>query len=1044
MNLKTFILSATLLCSAVIHAQETRAISGIVLDEEGEAVIGATVSSLPDKKVLTATDIEGGFSLSVPTGSTAIAVSSVGYKSVTVPLTADNHYKIVLGIDAQMLDETVVVGYGSVRKSTLSNSQSSVEGKDIADRNVTNVASAIQGMMAGVEVSSGSGAPGADVNIVIRGAASINADATPLYVVDGIPVDNISDLNVQDIKSIDVLKDAASSAIYGSRGANGVVLITTRHPDAKEKLTIQLSASWGIQSIERHVDVLSPEEWMQWRTKVNDIYYMTDPEGKLGLSQGAYTPEITDSYETRLEKLGKFQYNAINDPRWTVPGYPGLALIDWQSEFFRLAPIQNYNFSISNSGDKTRYRVSLGYIDQQGIATGTSFVKLSARASLETVFNNHFSFNFTVSPSYQKTSGGSSLNGKNRQGAMTLAMVPVTEEEAGVKSGAEPYPGYTWGSSRVSPVEYMRKSTYEQESTAAKTQASIIYSIIKGLSLEGTVSLDFNTRMTSQFIPSSVTSKWEAGEGVNTTASERTIRGLGYMVQILGKYNRSWNEVHNLDALLGYSFEHRQNKELSAAASDFPDNSLPVFNINDETVTAASYSPGTPTRLVSMFVRAQYDWDGIVSVMGSIRRDGSSRLGKNNRWGWFPAVSVAFNVNRFGFWREESVINQLKVRASWGNNGNNRIPQSAALGILESANYSVNNSSVVNGFAQAQLNNLDLGWEKTSSLDFGVDLGLFSNRLQLTLDFYDKTTQSLLYKVRTPAVLGFDAVWSNIGHISNRGFELELRTMNNWGKFQWNLSANIAYNHNKVTSLGNANETIYGGQSNTQVLRVGQPLNSYYMYDAVGVYQTRDDLLRFPRMSNSVLGDVRYRDVNDDGIIDDRDRTLVGKPRPDFTYGLRNSFKYGNWDFSFLFTAQTGGKILSLLGRTIDRPGMGSNLNVLSHWKDMWISEEEPGDGKTPGLFNSNTGQFYDTRWLYSTDFIKLKNVSVGYSLKFKKGQVKNLRFTLTGENLLMWDDYSGGFSPEANQGTTATAGNFDYGCYPQARTITIGAQATF
>lgn len=1044
MNLKVLLIPVLLLCVELLNAQNTRTITGFVSDDDGEIVIGATVSSLPDKKSVTVTDLEGNFSLEVPEGTTGIAVSSVGYKPASISLSSKNHYNICLSIDSQLLEETVVVGYGSVRKSTLSNSQSSINGEDIADRNVANVASAMQGLMAGVEVSSNSGAPGSDINIVIRGAASINADATPLYVVDGVPVDNISDLSVQDIKSIDVLKDAASSAIYGSRGANGVVLITTKHPKVGDKLSIQASASFGVQSLERYVDVLSPEEWIEWRTKVNDIYYMTDPEGKLGLSKGKYSPEISDDYDTRLNKLGKFQYNAMNDPRWSQEGYPGLQLIDWQKEFFRLAPIQNYNFSISNSGDKTRYRISLGFIDQQGIATNTRFVKATARASMETVFNNHFSFNFTVAPSYQKSYGGTSLNGKNKQGAMTLAMVPLVEEEAGIQSGAEPYDGYAWGGTRVSPIEYMKQSTYEQESTGAKTLATAVYTVFPGLSAEATASLDFNARMTDQFTPSSVTSKWESGEGVNTTASERVIRGLGYMVQLLGKYSKSWNDIHNLDVLLGYSFEHRRNKELSAAASNFPDNSLPVFNISDETITAATYSTGTPTRLVSLFARAQYDWDGIVSVMGSIRRDGSSRLGRNNKWGWFPALSAAFNVNRMNFWPEQNVVNQLKIRASWGNNGNNRISQNAALGILESANYSAGNSSIINGFAQGQLDNYDLGWEKTRSIDLGVDLGFLNNRIQLTVDYYDKTTQSLLYKVKTPAVLGFDAVWSNVGHILNRGFEIELRTMNNWGKFRWNLSANIGYNYNEVTSLGNDNETIYGGQSNTQVLQVGQPLNSYYMYDAVGVYQTRDDILRYPRMSNTVVGDVRYRDVNDDGIIDDRDRTLVGKPRPDFTYGLKNTFKYGNWDLSFLFTAQTGGKILSLLGRTIDRPGMGANLNVLSHWKNMWISEEMPGDGKTPGLFNSNTGQYYDTRWLYSTDFIKLKNVSLGYSFKFKNKSIKNLRLTVTGENLLMWDKYTGGFSPEANQGTTATAGNYDYGCYPQARVISFGAQATF
>lgn len=292
-------------------------------------------------------------------------------------------------------------------------------------------------------------------------------------------------------------------------------------------------------------------------------------------------------------------------------------------------------------------------------------------------------------------------------------------------------------------------------------------------------------------------------------------------------------------------------------------------------------------------------------------------------------------------------------------------------------------------------------------------------------------------------MLGFTQAWGNIGSIRNKGFELELTTQNLTGKLKWTTSLNVSYNKNKVLSLGDDNSTVFTGyDKTTQVFMVGQPLRSFYMYDAVGVYQTQADLQKYPVMQNTKVGDVRYRDANGDGVISDSDRTLMGKPDPDYTFGMTNTFKYKNFDLSILITGQTGGHIYGVLGRAMDRPGMGANINVLAHWKNMWKSEAEPGDGKTPGIDNANTGQFYDSRWLYSTDFIKIKNITLGYRLPFKKKFIQNARVYLSGENLLMWDKYDGGFSPEANN--AGSSGDYDYGSYPQARVITLGVNVTF
>jgi len=560
--------------------------------------------------------------------------------------------------------------------------------------------------------------------------------------------------------------------------------------------------------------------------------------------------------------------------------------------------------------------------------------------------------------------------------------------------------------------------------------------------LEATGSYIFSSQHRRIFTPSSVLKKWEVGEGYHTSANRSDTRSHKYLFQTILNYNRTFRK-HTVGLMAGYSMESSSGASSSLSAKQFADNSLEVFTLNDQAITGASATLTTPSRLLSYFGRFQYEYDNRYLLTASIRRDGSSRFGRENRWGTFPAVSAAYRVSNEKFWPKDFVMNQLKVRASWGLNGNNSISNGAALGLMESANYSL--GSLVNGFAPSSIDNEKLGWEKTHSWNIGIDLGFFNNRIVLAADYYDKTTKDLLYKVSVPAIMGFTKAWGNIGSIGNRGFELELTTQNLTGKLNWSTSLNVSYNKNEVKSLGEDNTTVFIGysDSNTQVFMVGQPLRAYYMYDAVGVYQTKEDLKKYPTMTNSQVGDVRYRDANDDGVINDQDRTLVGKPSPDYTFGFTNSFRYKDFDLSILLTAQTGGKLYSVLGRAMDRPGMGASINVLAKWKNMWRSEEEPGDGKTPGIDNKNTSSLYDSRWLYSTDFIKIKNITLGYRIPVKRFKyLSSARLYMSAENVWMWDKYDGGFSPESNNG--GKTADYDYGAYPQPRTITLGVNVTF
>lgn len=1003
-----------------LSAQD-RVITGIVVDELDEPAIGASIN-VPDAQIGIMAGLDGDFTLTVPESTKQVQVSYIGYKTQLIPLSnfnGTNPLTIHLEQDAVGLDKVVVVGYGTAKKGDLTGSISSIKSDKLDDRDNENVLGTLQGQLAGVEITNVSGAPGGEMEVHIRGAASINASDAPLYVVDGIPVDDLNDLNPSDIESIDVLKDASSSAIYGSRGANGVLLIKTKRAKSDEKLSVSIQASFAIQQMEKKLDVMTPEEWIAWRTDYNNRNYVNQ-YGYLGAT-------AADDYAVRMAFTGgNLRTNMINDPRWSMPGYGGLQLIDWQDEAFRLAPKQNYTLSVAGSGDKTNYRVSLGYINQQGIAINTSYQRITARANLETKFWNKFTFGINIAPS-ASTNKGTSPSALN-----IISMVPVAEPEAGIYTGAEPYSNYKWAGSRVSPVAILEETQNTVEDYRVNSSAFLRYEIIDGLKVELTGSYNFRSGQTRSFVPSSISNRWTTGEGYYATANRYDLRSHKYLGQLVANYDKDWGD-HRFGAMLGASIESANSYATRLSATHFPDNMVPDFNMSDVDLTTAYASTGYPVRMASFFGRVSYEYAGRYMGTVSLRTDGSSKFGKDKRWGWFPAVSLGWRISQENFWPKNEVLTNLKLRASWGANGNNSISDGAALGLMSSANYSFGNT-LNNGYAPVSLDIPDLTWEKVYSWNWGVDIGFLNNRITLSADYYRKNTKDLLYQVTVPGVIGFSKIWDNIGEVFNEGVELEITSVNIQKPLKWTTTFNMSFNRNKVVDLGN-NETVFVND-NLQVLQVGQPLRSFYMYDAVGVYQFQEDLYRYPVRNGTQLGDVRYRDVNDDGVIDDNDRTLVGKPDPDFVFGMTNKFNWRNWDLSIALTAQCGGWLYSVSpGRYIDNPGMGYSQNLFSWWQNCWWSEDEPGDGKTPAI-DSTTGELRDTRWLYKSDYFRIKNITLGYRLPLAKKSkyVKSVRFYLAVENVWRWDCYPGGYSPE-NRGNNA---------YPQARTFSLGANLNF
>lgn len=1004
-------------CVLTTQAQEAqRTIQGTVTDENREPAIGATVV-VTGTQNMTVTGLNGEFKLTIPANAEQMEISYIGYRKEIVRLTGKDRFDIQLQVDNVALEEVVVIGYGTAKKGNVTGAIATMKGDRIEDRTNENVLSSLQGQLAGVEISTNSGAPGGELEVHIRGAASINASDQPLYVVDGIPVDDLNSLNPDDIESIDVLKDASSSAIYGSRGANGVILIKTKTAEKSEKATVQFSASFGIQQMEKKLDVLTPQEWMEWRSAYNNRKYV-EQYGPMGAT-------ANDDYEMRLAFTGgSVNTRMVNDPRWTMPGYGGLMLIDWQDAVFRLAPKQNYSLSLSNSTDRSNYRVSLGYIDQQGIATATSYKRLNMRVNLQTTLFDRITIGLNLAPSVSWNKGDDA-NAVN-----ILTMTPVAEPEAGLYTGAEPYEHYRWAGSRVSPLAILEQTDETTEDARINSSAFIRANIGGGLRAEVTGSYNFRSTQERSFSPSSISNRWTTGEGYYATADRRDNRRHAFLFQTVLNYDRTFGR-YTIGGMAGFSLESSTSYTSRLSATHFPDNLVADFDMTDVDLTNAYASTGYPVRMASFFGRLQYEYDNRYLLTMSLRRDGSSKFGKNRRWGMFPAVSAAYRISNERFWPEEAFVSSLKLRGSWGANGNNSISDGAALGLMESGNYSLG-GTLMNGYVPVSLDIDDLTWEKVYSWNIGTDFSLFNNRISVSLDYYEKKTKDLLYRVTMPGIIGFSTMWDNVGEIENKGFEVELQTQNLTGALKWNTSFNLSYNTNKVTDLGN-NESIFSN-SNTQVLMVGQPMRSFYMYDAVGVYQYAEDLRKYPIRRGTQLGDVRYRDVNDDGRIDDSDRTLVGKPNPDFTMGLTNKFTYKGFDLSILCTAQFGGMLYSMSpGRYMDNPGMAYSQNVFSWWKNMWISEEQPGDGKTPGL-ESTTGELRDTRWLYSSDYIRIKNITLGYRIPINRRIARNARVYLAVENVWMWDKYDGGYSPE-NKGNNA---------YPQARTYTFGMNFTF
>lgn len=1063
-------LMMSLFC-AIGFAQKT--IHGTVVDTSGEPVIGASV--VVGKGTGTVTDFNGEFTMKVDDNAT-IKVSYVGYETQTVSVTGKTEFTITLKEDATTLDDVVVIGYGSVKKRNLTSAVAKMDDKGIKDRPLARAEQALQGQLAGVTVRTETGEPGADQKIRVRGAASVNASSDPLYVVDGVPMNTLSSINPSDIQSIEVLKDAASAAIYGSRGSNGVVIVTTkRGKDGKPTVTFDVSVGW--QTPEKKLDIMTSEEWMEYRIKWTDAQYLNQAKSK------GVEASISDDNATRMKNLGLTNpnYNYIFDDRWfqyvspeirAAHNYDAnageLDLLDWQDRAFRSAMIQNYNVGVTGGTENLSYLVSGGYMKQDGLVVGTDYQRMTLRANVESKINKYISIGLNLAPTYIIANNSGVANGKDSRIHHVLSSVPVSEKGVGYLTNVQPNTKYNWAGSAASPVAYLETNINKSNRMRLLGNAFLRITPLDGLRVELSGAANYYDVDGQTYVYTSTNANWAQGEGMQSSGGHSTSRVWSTLLQALVNYDKEFGK-HGVSLMAGTSREEtnvgfKTNQTYKAPFAN--DAITGSFNGNIVTPNANTVVEQTPDKLVSVFGRAQYNFDERYMISASLRWDGGSVFGGDNKWGIFPAVSAGWMISSEPFWKNWNIgfINTLKLRASYGVTGNNNISNTAAYATLAAVTY-----AGAAGYNANSLGNADLGWEKTHSTDVALDLALLNNRIQLSFDWYTKTTKDLLYQVPVAGASGFTKIWGNLGEISNKGFDIEINTHNLTGKFTWDTSFNASYNKNEVVSLGTDDTPIHAGFNGvgdganaSNILEVGHAVNEFYMYEAIGVWRTQAEIdayaaecgvdkVTFNGKTNKP-GDIRYRDVNHDGNIDlQNDRVYLGQPTPKWTFGMTNSFTWNNFDASFLLTAQTGGKIFGCFGRAIDRPSMGAGTNVMDCWTTAWWSEEDQGDGSTPYILSTTTGGQVDSRWLWSSNYLSLKNLTIGYTIPFKNTKIlKKMRIYFSGENLLRFDSYYNGYSPEiSNAGGSSVPGGanalgIDYGGYPTARSFTFGANITF
>lgn len=1014
-KLSTIVIAVFLmLCCGHMALAQSSVVSGIIKDENDATMQGVNVAVKGSSKGVTS-DATGKFSIAIAGKTATLAISYVGYATQEVQVSAGKNIEVSLKRDVNMLSDVVVIGYGSQRKKDVTGSVASIDLSVTKDVPVANPGRLLVGQAPGVSVRQPTGRPGGEFEINVRGLGSLGAGSQPLYVVDGFPVGNQlgQNINPNDIDNISILKDAVSTAIYGARGSNGVVLITTKNAKTGQA-SLNVTANYGIQNIpsSRKTKVLNGQDFAQFKKDIfmDKIRYFEQREPSIDeVPMDFRYPEQT--------KISTNWYDAI---------------------LHNNAPFQNYNVTLSQGNNNFHSLLSAGYVGQQGILTNTKFDNLSVRANIDGKVNDFISMGLKVNGSYATNNLANATEGRDNIVGSSLIMdprAPVFNEDGS-------YNAYIGGHDGIfgfpNPVQSLKQISTRQETGQLLSNGFVEISFLRNFKFKTSASALLNYVNYKQYVPS-----FMAGENAppprDASETDQALNTRNYSADQLLTYSNNFGE-HRINVLVGYTAQEETTKSLNGNGSQFPNDLTPYLN-SAALKSAGSSEYGWSTNAV--FGRINYAFADKYLLSGTFRREGSSRFGEQNKYGNFPAFSAGWRVINEKFMSHVSWLSDLKLRGSWGITGNNNIGNYSSLAFMSNNNYIFGNN-LARGQIVTSLANPSLGWEKSKQLDLGLDFAFFHDKLSFTAEFYNKITSDMLLPIQVPSISGFTTYLSNVGEVQNKGFEFSTRYRTKVNQVGLWANANISINKNKVLEIRGNNDQIlngdfYGGYN---ISRVGRPIGMLYGFKMLGIFQNQAEIDKSPKQDGAIPGVYKYLDADGDGVIsyDTKDMVEIGNPWPKFTYGLTVGGDYKNFDWSILLNGASGYDIYRVIeASTMNMDGV---FNVLEESKLRWRSEQNPGSGKYATTNTWKWERESNSRYVYSGSHLWVKNISLGYTLNKRHLPFKSLRVYASVDNFLLFTNYPGA-NPEVNNRGGINPG-LDDESYPLARTFTFGLNFNF
>ncbi|MDN5202450.1 TonB-dependent receptor [Fulvivirgaceae bacterium BMA10] len=1002
-----------------VHAQTT--VRGTVKNEIGTGLPSANVL-IKGTSTGTVTDLDGKFQLENVSENTILIVSYLGYVTQEVAVGNNSIVDVQLEPDLSHLAEVIVVAYGEQKTKLVTGSVAAIEAEELKELPLATIQQKLQGRLAGVQINQTTGRPGGGTSVRIRGAASISAGNQPLYVVDGLPINGgLNNLNPNEVEDISVLKGAAAASLYGSRAANGVVLVTTKQAKKGQEASVNATLTSGVGQIPEYLtpDLLNAKEWvthMSWYWEDRVRYQNVDPAN---IPEIFRNPEAYDGPDT-----------------------------DWYDELLRSSLYQDYSVSfIDGSGSVLTSNVAT-FHNERGNVLNSDFQRFSLRSNNTFQANDNLKVGFNMAPTFTQNNGVQGTDGRYQLIWTAVITPPIFDPNQRDPDGTlvdnfldNPAPVWSIPNAKNRLLETTQKSS----SLRLLSNVFAELDFLKDFKFRTALSVDYLSWKSRFYNPSNVgLAPWHFNLPIIASGGSSSGTQRNWVFENSINYTKTINDAHNIDALVLYSSQEQRNESLSVSGNTFANDEIPWISAATNRDAGTGVTEWT---LASFLARVNYDYQGKYLLRASYRRDGSSRFGADNRWGSFPSISAGWVVSEENFMKNQSIISFLKLRAEHGKSGNFNLPGNYRhLGNTSASNYVIN-GAVVEGRRQTSLGNSLLTWETSIGSGIGFDIGLFNDRFEFTFDYYQKTTDGLFFGIDVPLSSGFGSVQSNIGEFDFWGYEFSGK-LDNIVKddFTWTTRFNISFDRNKTVKLG-TNDTPLGGGgafigSVANKTEVGQPLGQFWGLVSDGVYVDQADLDNSPSGPNSIVGGVKWRDINGDGVFtnDDSDRTYIGNPQPDFIYGITNEFTYKNFDLSVHIAGAYGHDMqYGFLEWTWLLDGL---FNVDRAVLGRWRSSENPGAGMIPGSAQNRNWRLNSDLITFDASYLAIKNITLGYNLPQIHPAIKSARINASIQNAHIFTNYPG-VNPEATN-LNGIPNGVDNGAYPVPRTYALGLSLTF